>query len=270
MSSISWSRSASTPRSANELSAPPSVQAMYYDIHCHLDSYPDAEPVVRRAREAGVGLILTNGTNPAENRAALGLADRFAEVEAALGLYPNEALKLSDEEVAAELEWIGRQRPRAIGEIGLDYHHDDSRKERMRAVFTDSLSVAERIGRPVLVHSRKAEAEVIDILGSADVTADLHCFGGSLKLARRAADSGCYFSIPASIVRSTHFQRLVEELPDDLLLTETDSPWLSPDPERQNEPANIPLVVREIARVRRLDEVGCRDLLWRNAERFMR
>ncbi len=242
---------------------------MRYDIHCHLDSYDDPASIVSRAKESGVGLILTNGTGPDSNRKALALAERFPEVEAALGLYPTDAVELSDEEVDAVLDGIKQRDPIAIGEVGIDYHYDDTHKKRMRDVFTKVLDLAEEIKKPLLIHSRKAEADVIELLEGRSVVADMHCFGGSLKLAKRAAAMGCYFSIPATIVRATHFQRLVEEVPMEQLLTETDSPWLSPDREKKNEPANIVLVVKEIARIKGLSEEECARLLWENASRFL-
>jgi TatD DNase family protein len=241
---------------------------MYADIHCHLDAFDDVDAVVYRARKAGVEFILTNGLNAETNAKSLLLQERFPEVKAALGLYPNDAVALSEDEQEAVYEQIRAARPVAIGEIGLDYYHDDTKKEEMKKVFSELLALAEELKIPVLVHSRKAEADVLDILSSHSVVCDLHCFGGSLKLARRAIDAGHYFSIPTSVTRATHFQRLSQEVSEDKLLTETDAPWQSPD-EHRNEPKNISRGVEAIATARKQDLDELRSQLLTNAYRFI-
>jgi TatD DNase family protein len=242
---------------------------MLYDIHCHLDKQQDPEAAVRRAREAGLSLILTNGTGPEDNREALRLQAEHDIVRAALGLYPGDAVKLTADELHAELEFIRSNDPIAIGEVGLDYHWDDTKKEAMKRVFEKVIRLAEETQKPLLVHSRKAEDDVISLLSGRKAIACLHCFGGSLKLAKKAAVQGIYFSIPATVQRSVHFQRLVEELPSHLLLIETDSPWLSPTPGEENEPANVLVAAQTIAQVRGLSLENTANLLRDNLNRFL-
>lgn len=242
----------------------------YFDIHCHLDKLSDPDAAVARAQQAGVKRILTQGLNPDNNRVALRLAQQYDVVEASLGLYPNDAIELSEEELEAELEFIREQRPVAIGEVGLDYHWDDEHQDEMKQVFRRVLELAREIDRPVIIHSRKAEEDVIELLEEfPEVRADLHCFGGKLSLAKRAVECGAYFSIPANVTRSTHFQRLVEELPLDRVLTETDSPYLSPDDD-ENEPANVVGAVQKMAQVSGMLESELRNQLWLNQQRFLR
>lgn len=241
---------------------------MYYDIHCHLDSYENPEEVVKRAEEAGIKLIITNGTNLETNRTTLDLANKFPIVKPALGVYPTDALELSEEQLEEEIDFVSKQDISAIGEVGLDYHHIPDKQEEMKVVFEKFIQLAEKMKKPLLVHSRKAEADVIDILSTSKATFDLHCFGGNLKLVKKGVDAGAYFSIPATIVKATHFQRIVEEVPSDKLLTETDAPWLSPD-DSQNEPSNIPLIVKKIAELKQLDLEECKNQLWFNAQRFL-
>lgn len=241
---------------------------MFVDIHCHLDALTDPQAVVRRAQEAGVELMLTNGLNLENNAAALALQKQFPGVRAALGLYPNDAAILSAKERQVVYDQIRGAMPVAIGEIGLDYHHDATKKEEMKTAFSELLALAEELQRPVLVHSRKAEVDVLDMLSTHNVVADLHCFGGSLKLARRGVDAGHYFSIPVSVVRATHFQRLSQEVPVELLLSETDAPWQSPD-ELPNEPANIPIGVQAMASARGMAFEELRDQLLKNTYTFM-
>ena len=242
----------------------------YFDIHCHLDKLSDPQQAVTRAREAGLQLILTQGLHLANNREALALAQEYDIVQAALGLYPSDAVKLSEKEVSEELAFIREQRPVAIGEVGLDYYWDDSQKEAMKEVFRKVLLLAQEIKRPVIIHSRRAEEDVISLLEEfSEVKALLHCFGGKLSLARRALKTGAYFSIPSTVVKSTHFQRLVEEVPLNRLLTETDSPYLSPS-EEENEPSTVVGSVKQIASLKGLLASECANQLWLNQKRFLR
>lgn len=241
----------------------------YVDIHCHLDKLTDVEAALSRARDAGVKLVLTQGLNPENNREALKLAEKYEGVQAALGLYPNDAIELSEEELEAELDFIRKQKPVAIGEVGLDYHWDDEHQEEMKAVFRKVLSLASEIKRPVIIHSRKAEEDVVELLEEfSDVKALLHCFSGKLSLAKRARAAGAYFSIPANVTRSSHFQRLVDETPMNRLLTETDSPYLSPN-DSENEPANVVGAVEVIASRKGLLVSECANQLWLNQKRFL-
>ncbi len=241
---------------------------MYADIHCHLDDLKDPAGAVLRAQQAGVLLILTNGLNFENNKKALELQSRFPSVKAALGLYPNDAVSISAAERAKVYQQIRDANPVAIGEIGLDYHHDASKQEEMKIVFSELLALAEELKKPVLIHSRKAEQDVLEVLESFNVRADLHCFGGSLKLAKKGIDAGHYFSIPTSVVRATHFQRLSQEVPVDRLLSETDAPWMSPDDE-PNEPAKVVVGVKAMAEARQESLSELREQLFLNAKRFI-
>lgn len=241
---------------------------MFVDIHCHLDALEDPEQAVLRAKKAQVSLIITNGLNYENNTQAIALSSRFPSVKAALGLYPNDAAALLQEEREKVYEQIRSSNPIAIGEIGLDYYHDDTKQSEMKQAFHELLTLAEELKKPVIVHSRKAEQDVLSILSSYDVVADLHCFGGSLKLARQGIDAGHYFSIPTSVVRATHFQRLTQETPAEQLLSETDAPWMSPDDE-PNEPAKVVVGVQAMALARKESLEGLREQLMLNARRFI-
>lgn len=242
----------------------------YFDIHCHLDKVADAQQAVSNAQQAGLKLVLTQGLNPANNREVLALAEKYSIVQAALGLYPNDAIKLSSQELEAELDFIRKNRPVAIGEVGLDYYWDDAHQEEMKAVFRKVLALASEIKRPVIIHSRRAEEDVVALLEEfSGVKACLHCFSGKLSLAKQAVRQGAYFSIPANVTTSSHFQRLVEETPLNRLLTETDSPYLSPSDE-ENEPATVVEAVAVIARLKGLLASEAKNQLWLNQQRFLR
>ncbi len=229
------------------------AKALLADVHAHLDDgqfEQDLPAVLERAAAAGVRAIVCNGLSPASNRAVLALSQEYPLIKPAYGIGPSEALKLSDEEIAAELAWIQGQECVALGEIGLDrkWSVDKTEHTRQEKVFGQLLELAKKMKKPVIIHSRKAEAECIAMLAEAGLKrAIFHCFGGRLSLVREIRDAGWHFSIPPSILRDEHFQRIVQEVPVKQILTETDSPYQGPERGGRNEPANVRLVVEKIA-----------------------
>jgi TatD DNase family protein len=257
------------------------------DVHAHL-THPrfadDVDAVVARAKDAGVAAIICNGLDPESNRAVLALAERFPVVKPALGLYPLDAANQSIDRAAwafdfeppdafdpaEELAFIATQRDRiiAIGEVGLDgYWLPDTLPEQAR-VLKQVCALALELDLPIILHSRKAEQETFELVRDAGVRrAVFHCFCGKLKLAREIAAAGYLLSIPPTVERGEGFQRMAVELPLSQLLTETDSPFLSPDKGARNEPALVARSLRAIARLRNLEEVAVAEALEANYER---
>ncbi len=225
------------------------------DVHAHLWIIDEAERklAVARAVEKGVKSIVNNSVDAVSNRKSLQLQNEFKIVKAALGLYPIDALKMSDSEIDAELKFMEKKGGSfvAFGEIGLDYQETEDRK-RQQETFEKQLQLAKKLGKPVIVHSRKAEKEVIETLtGSGCKKVILHAFHGSIKLVKAGVDSGFSFSIPSNILRSSHFQKIAEAVPLHGILTETDAPFLGPFKDRRSEPAYVEMSVRKIAEIKR-------------------
>jgi TatD DNase family protein len=230
-----------------------------FDVHAHLthpDLFADIEGVVARAEAAGLSTIVSNGLNPADNEAVLALAQRFPIVKPALGLYPVDAV-LADMNAAGEtypgqrdvwpageaIAWVREhvEQAFAVGEIGLDGHWVKepfwpAQEEAFRAL----VQLAMAADKAIIIHTRKRERrtlELLDELGARRV--NWHCFTGRLSLAREITKRGHYLSIPANVRRSESFTRMLEALPREQLLLETDSPYLGPEKDTQNEPANV-------------------------------
>lgn len=244
-----------------------------FDVHCHLDDKQfdaDREQVIERAITAGVKYIICNGTNPKSNREVLALAQKYPLIKPSLGFYPTDALTF---DVDKEIDFIRSQKKViiAIGEVGVDYHwiKDPSEQEKEREIFKKAISLAKELDKPIIVHSREAESDTLDILDASGYKkVDLHCFGGNLKLAERAAKAGYYLSIPPNIVRSEHFARIVRTLPLSRLLLETDAPYLSPKKEMRNEPAFVAHTVEEIARLRSMETIEVANALFMNFQKL--
>ncbi len=232
---------------------------MLVDVHAHMDwegVLDDIDGVVARAGEAGVKVIIAQGVGKDSNRKVLELSREYDIIRPALGIYPPDAL--AEEEgaghrsfdIAGEIGFIRSQDPFAIGEVGLDLKNGKD-LEVQEDVFRKLIDIAKEKDIPVIVHSRKAELQAIDVLEESGYKkVVLHCFNGRKNLIKRAADLGFYFSIPANIVKSEHFQNLVRLVHVSKLLTETDTPFLSPFPGRMNEPAFVVEAVKKIAEVK--------------------
>lgn len=229
------------------------------DVHAHLTHrklLPDVDAVIARARAAGVTTIVSNGLNPRDNAATLALAARHPEVKPAIGFYPVDTVLA--EMVAAGIEYPRDEEPVttdegvrfvrdhveqgiAVGEIGLDGHWvPKSLWEKQEAAFRALVQIALAADKPIIVHTRKRERRALEILEELGATrVDWHCFGGKVNLARQIAERGHYFSIPANARRSESFTRMLQTLPRERLLLETDCPYLSPNREERNEPATV-------------------------------
>jgi TatD DNase family protein len=166
-----------------------------------------------------------------------------------LGLYPPDNLveedkrgSISREEISKAIEWITKNLKFAvaIGEIGLDFSRDNYNQELQEWVFRQFLVLSQKNNLPVIIHSRKAEARVLEILEEYDLKkVVLHCFSGKKKLIQAAKEKKYYFSVPTNIVNSEHFRMLVSMVDISRIITETDAPYLSPDKSWPNKPSNI-------------------------------
>lgn len=191
-------------------------------------------------------------------------------VKPAFGLHPEFIEQNSDEKIKKTLKQIEQNSHKitAIGEIGLDYYwvKDEKQRERQRKLFKDLLTLATKIKKPVIIHSRGAEEDTIKLLKEfPKAKVHLHCFGGSKKLMEEGIKQGYYFSIPTSITRSQQFQLLTKLLPEKQMLTETDSPYLKHDLKIEyNEPANIIYAVKEIAKIKQISEKEAEEIIYKN------
>ncbi|MDA3836973.1 MAG: TatD family hydrolase [Nanoarchaeota archaeon] len=213
------------------------------DTHAHLDII-DKEylpTLIQNAKDAGIKTIITQSVNIPSLTKSLEIAKQYPEiVKFSAGLYPEETLKESDFDELKEFVTKNIQDVFAIGEIGMDFSHPIPSRELQGKIFRKQLDLAQELNLPVSIHTRKAEKEIIEILKEyRNVKKILHCFSGKFKLIKEANEIGCYFSIPTNIVRSEHFQKMASELPKEKILTETDTPFLSPHKDKNNEPAFV-------------------------------
>lgn len=227
---------------------------MYIDVHCHLDLLKNIDKVLEQTRKAGVGIIVANGTDFETNRKVLDFAEKFDIVKAALGVYPIDALKMSDKGLDGEIEFIRKNKNKiiAIGEVGIDFKESDEIKKQEEN-FRKFIFLAKELDKPIIVHSRKAEERCVKILEELMAKkVVMHCFSGKFSLVKRIVENGWFLSIPGNISHSQQFQKIVLEMPLNNLLCETDAPFLHPSRHGENSPENVIFCYQKIAELKKL------------------
>ena len=235
------------------------------DSHCHLGlCEPDAAELVADARRAGVRRMLSVGIDEAASRAAIADAEAHDEVYACVGRHPNGAAGFGDADAAAIEELAREPQVAAVGETGLDYYRDRAPREDQRHAFRAHIEIARRVGKPLVIHVRdsaqttdgEALAETFELLRAeaTGLTVVLHCFSGTVARALEAAESGWYCSFAGNLTypSARELRDAAVELPAELLLVETDAPFLAPQPVRgkPNEPANVIATAEQLAELR--------------------
>ena len=246
------------------------------DTHCHLDACepPEAE-LVARARAAGIDRIATVGTDPDSIERGLAAAREHDEVVAIVGRHPHEATGFSERDLEGIERAAADPLARAIGETGLDHYRDHAPREDQRRAFEAQLELAGRLGLPVVIHTRAAEENTFALLAehAADVTVVLHCFSAPSRL-EECVERGylCSFAGNVTYPKATDLQTAARELPGELLLVETDSPYLAPQPVRgkPNEPANAAHTARFVAELRGVPYEELERTVEANAARVFR
>jgi TatD DNase family protein len=249
------------------------------DSHAHLtfDRLADDLPgVLARARGAAIDAVITVGTEPADNARAAALARREAMVHAAVGFHPHGASQVKAVDWPVLEDLAARPEVVALGEFGLDYHYEHSPRKAQREVFATGVRLAAAMDRPLVVHTREADADTLAVLDAAPALPRgvFHCFTGSAELAREALDRGFHvsFSGIATFPKSSAVREAARQVPLERLLAETDAPYCAPVPMRgkTNEPAYVVHVIRCLAEARGLSENDVRRITRRNACRLFR
>lgn len=233
------------------------------DTHCHIDGAEydrDRDEMIARAGRAGVRLLVNMGDSLESSRRSVELAARYENVYTGVGVHPEEAFPFTQADDDRLAAWAGEIGVVAIGEIGLDYYweKDQDRRQLQRDIFIRQLALARDLNLPVCIHDREAHGDLLKILqtegkGNRGV---VHCFSGSLEMARELLKLGWYLGVdgPVTYKNAKKGLEVVRGIPLDRLLLETDSPYLTPHPYRgrRNEPGLVRLVAEKIAELREI------------------
>lgn len=237
---------------------------MLVDSHCHLDYLErdgDLDEAVARARCAGVISMVTICTRVTEFDGVLSIAERFNDVWCTVGIHPHDAASEPEVTVDRLLELSRHPKVIGIGETGLDYYYDHSPRKAQQRSFRTHIEASRRSGLPLIVHTRDADEDTINIL-SDEVSVGafpglIHCYSTSPELADKSLEIGFYISVSGILTfkRARELQETIVRLPEERLLVETDAPYLAPVPNRgkRNEPAFVALTAEKLADLRNVD-----------------
>ncbi len=251
---------------------------MLLDSHAHYDDKRfehDLPETISRAIDSGVEYILTASSDIASSVENISLTQKYDILYAAVGVHPHNAADINNSIISALADFASYPKVVAIGEIGLDYFYDNSPREAQKVWFAKQISIARNVKLPIIVHDREAHEDTLNILKSEDareVGGVLHCYSGSVEMAKQILDMGIMISIagPVTFRNAKKLFEVVKYVPDDMLLIETDSPYLTPEPYRgkRNESAYVKLVAEIIAEIkgRSLDYIA--EITTSNAKRL--
>lgn len=233
-----------------------------FDSHAHID-FPrynkDRNKIIERARIEGVKYILNCGADLESSQRAVKLAEDFEDIYAAVGIHPHEGSMYSLE-IAKKLQKLAEsEKVVAFGEIGLDYHYDNSPRDEQRQAFRAQLRLASNLELPVIIHSREAEEDTIKILKeewNPENGGVVHCYSSSAEMAKKLLDLNFHIGFTGLITFKNleWLRRIVSNTPINKILVETDSPYMSPEPYRgrRNEPARVKEVAMQVAKCHNL------------------
>ncbi|NLC04864.1 MAG: TatD family hydrolase [Tissierellia bacterium] len=240
---------------------------MLIDSHAHLDDRrfnDDRDMLIKNFKNNNIELVINIGADLKTSVASVELADKYDTIYAAVGVHPHSAKEVNTLVMENIRELTKNKKVVAIGEIGLDFHYDNSPRDVQRKWFIEQLKLAKELDLPVIIHTREASQETYDILKNnqdGTVRGVMHSFSGSAEMASLYVDMGFYISIggPVTFKNARVVREVAEAVPLDKLLIETDCPYLTPEPYRgkRNEPVYMKYTAEKIAQVRGIsyDEV---------------
>lgn len=253
---------------------------MIFDTHAHYDDEQfdaDREELLSGLAGNGIGRVVNVGASIASCVRCLELAEQYDYVYAAVGVHPSETAPLDEESFERIRQQCQHPKCVAIGEIGLDYYWPEPGADVQKKWFVRQLELAREMGKPVIIHSREACKDTLDILRqekAQEIGGVIHCYSYSRESAREFFDLGFYFGIGGVLTfkNGKKLKETVEWLPMDRIVIETDSPYLAPVPNRgkRNSSLNLPYVVEELARIKGISEEEVRRITWENGCRLFR
>jgi TatD DNase family protein len=248
---------------------------MYIDTHTHLqfESYDeDREVVIQRAIKNNVDAMITIGTDLESSHQALELAEKFAVIYASVGIHPNDCKGSTSSDLAKIIKMAKEEKAIAIGEIGLDYYRLVVSKEKQQEVLRSQIHIARDLGLPIIIHNRDAHGDIYKVLKeekAEGIGGVFHSFTGDIKFLESILNLNYYVSFTGPVTfKNTNYNQLIERVPPEQLLLETDSPFLSPVPFRgkRNEPSYVRYIAEKISQVKGLTIERLAEITSENAK----
>jgi len=249
---------------------------MYFESHAHYDDRrfeADRDELLGLLPSSGVDYIINSASNMKSSRSGVKLAEKYEYIYAAVGVHPHEIYNMTDKTIEELRRMAGHKKVVAIGEIGLDYYYDKNPREEQRVWFKKQLILAKELNIPVIIHARDASQECFDIIKESGVRDGvIHCYSGSEQMAKDYVKMGYYIGIGGVLTFSNakKLVEVVEAIPLDKILIETDAPYLSPVPNRgqRNDSRNLEYVVKKIAEIKKISPEEVAIVTKNNGERL--
>lgn len=251
---------------------------MIYETHTHFDDKAfdeDRDEAVKRTVAAGVTRIINVGASMEGSRRCIELSHAYPQILASVGVHPEDVGPMTEEDIKTLEDYCRDENVVAIGEIGLDYHWPEPTKDIQKKWFSRQIELAREVKLPVIIHSRDAASDTYDILRSEkadEVGGIMHCYSYSVEMARSFLDLGFYFGIGGVITfkNGRKLREVVEYLPLDRIVVETDSPYMAPTPHRgeRNCSEYLPYVINEIASIKGIIAKEVEEMTFNNAVRL--
>ena len=229
---------------------------MYIDSHTHLskNDYDSIDEVINRAKESNVDYLIVSCCTKEDILEGLKLLEKYNNIFLTIGLHPSEADDYDDNDLKLIRDLaISNKKIIGIGEIGLDYYYGKENMKKQKELFAKQLKIAEEVNKPIVIHSRDAVLDTQNMLKEANLRGIIHCFSGSLEVAKWYINNNYLIGIGGILTfKNSKLSSVVEKLPLESIVLETDSPYLAPVPFRgtKNESKNIPIIAEEIARIK--------------------
>lgn len=222
---------------------------MFVDTHCHIfkEYYEDINKIIEAAKQNNINYLINNGCNRESNIEVLSLIEKYPNMYGAIGIHPEEVDNYKDSDIEFIENNLNNSKIVAIGEIGLDYYYTKDNKEKQIELFERQLALAEKYNIPVIIHSREATEDTINILKKYNVTGTIHSFSGSYETAQIYIKMGYMLGINGVVTfKNSHLKETIKEIGINNIILETDSPYLTPVPYRGHK--NSPAYILEIAK----------------------
>lgn len=249
-----------------------------FDTHAHYDDKAfnnDRYRMIEEVHGLGVEYIINAGSDIKSSKMCIELAEKFEFIYAAVGVHPHEASKAEGNYVDALKEFSKNKKVVAMGEIGLDYHYDFSPRDIQKRVFIEQINLAKDLELPIIVHDRESHEDTLNILSQQKHNIGvLHCFSGSYEMAKDIINMGFYIGIggPITFNNARKTIEVVEKIPIEYILCETDCPYLTPAPFRgqRNDSRYVRLVIEKIAEIKNIGYIEAEEILTSNAKRLFK
>ena len=230
---------------------------MYIDTHCHLslENYDDIDMVIKENRAAGIEKIIISGCTKDSIKESLEYAKKYEDVYVTIGYHPSEVNIVTKSDLNELEKHLSDHKVVGLGEIGLDYHYGKEDIEKQKELFRFQMRLAEKHELPVVIHSRDATSDTIEILKEyPNVYGDIHCFSGSVETAKEYISMGYYLGVVT--FKNSKLYKVIESIGIDNIIFETDSPYLTPEPYRgkKNSSKYIPYISKKIAEILEINE----------------